>query len=85
MEGGWKTPPPRVSSRAKSPGLIGMSQKILESENCARTPNHNSRYENNFRGGMSRKISELEKLRSYPQLEFAIKHHENSVNRKISR
>ena len=23
MEGGWKTPPPRVSSRAKSPGLIG--------------------------------------------------------------
>ena len=24
MEGGWKTPPPRVSSRAKSPGLIGL-------------------------------------------------------------
>ena len=23
-EGGWKTPPPRVSSRAKSPGLIGL-------------------------------------------------------------
>ena len=22
--GGWKTPPPRVSSRAKSPGLIGL-------------------------------------------------------------
>ena len=25
MEGGWKTPPPRVSSRAKSPGLIGLT------------------------------------------------------------
>ena len=25
MEGGWKTPPPRVSSRAKSPGLIGLN------------------------------------------------------------
>ena len=27
MEGGWKTPPPRVSSRAKSPGLMGLNQK----------------------------------------------------------
>ena len=25
MEGGWKTPPPRVSSGAKSPGLIGLN------------------------------------------------------------
>ena len=25
MEGGWKTSPPRVSSRAKSPGLIGLN------------------------------------------------------------
>ena len=25
MAGGWKTPPPRVISRAKSPGLIGLS------------------------------------------------------------
>ena len=27
MEGGWKTPPPRVSLRAKSPGLIGLKTK----------------------------------------------------------
>ena len=62
-----------------------MSQKILESGNYARTPNHNPQYENNFRGRMSRKISELEKLPSYSQLEFAIKYHEKSVNRKMSR
>ena len=29
MAGGWKTPPPRVSSRAKSPGLIGLSLKCI--------------------------------------------------------
>ena len=27
MEGGWKTPPPRVCWRAKSPGLIGLRDK----------------------------------------------------------
>ena len=26
MEGGWKTPLPRVSSRAKSPGLIRLKE-----------------------------------------------------------
>ena len=29
MEGGWKTPPPRASSRAKSPGLIGLKIKLI--------------------------------------------------------
>ena len=34
MEGGWKTPPPRVSLRAKSPGLIGLRNAVcnIESE-----------------------------------------------------
>ena len=29
MEGGWKTPSPRVSSRAKSPGLIGLAYCVI--------------------------------------------------------
>ena len=32
MEGGWKTPP-RVSSRAKSPGLIGSRLRDLRKKN----------------------------------------------------
>ena len=31
MEGGWKTPPPRVSSRAKSPWLIGLNKIMTNS------------------------------------------------------
>ena len=36
MEGGWKTPPPRVSSRAKSPGLIGLIARELTGLNLVR-------------------------------------------------
>ena len=32
MEGGWKTPPSRVSSRAKSPGLIGLIGLTISTE-----------------------------------------------------